>query len=520
MAEKAKGDNGGGMRIDTDLVRELAQLLEANNLTEIEVEDGNRKIRSAAAARQWRSRPWPRLRAGSAPHRPPRPADCPGAGGRRRHLRRSPMVGTAFLSAEPGAKPFAGVGDTVKAGDTLMIIEAMKVMNPITAPDRGQDQASHDQRRPAGRVRPASARHRLGRRQHGHQEIADRQPGRDCAADSPRVPRNGHQDGRGPFDRRHRRDARPAGRRDGVHRPARGRPTATSTSPTSSRRRKSSTPTPSTPATASSAKMRSSPRSSKATASSGSGPSPSISAPWATRSRPSAPRPRSVCRSSPVRTARSKAWPKAKDLAAEIGYPVLIKAASGGGGRGMKVVPSEDQLESLMSQASNEAKAAFGDPTVYMEKYLGDPRHIEFQVFGDGEGNAIHLGERDCSLQRRHQKVLEEAPSPVITPEERERMGEIVRQGDGRDGLSRRRHDRIPLRERRILLHRDEHPAAGRASGDRDDQRGRSGARADPRRQWPGPVGARRRRSSFTATPSNAASTPRTPRPSRPRPAR
>ena len=117
---------------------------------------------------------------------------------------------------------------------------------------------------------------------------------------------------------------------------------------------------------------------------------------------------------------------EAKTLAAEIGYPVLIKAASGGGGRGMKVVPSEDQLETLMQQAVSEAKAAFGDATVYMEKYLGNPRHIEFQVFGDGEGNAIHLGERDCSLQRRHQKVLEEAPSPVITEAERERMGGIV----------------------------------------------------------------------------------------------
>ncbi|MFN3675746.1 MAG: acetyl-CoA carboxylase biotin carboxylase subunit [Sphingomonas pseudosanguinis] len=117
---------------------------------------------------------------------------------------------------------------------------------------------------------------------------------------------------------------------------------------------------------------------------------------------------------------------EAKTLAAEIGYPVLIKAASGGGGRGMKVVPSEDQLETLMQQAGSEAKAAFGDSTVYMEKYLGNPRHIEFQVFGDGNGQAIHLGERDCSLQRRHQKVLEEAPSPIITAEERARMGGVV----------------------------------------------------------------------------------------------
>jgi len=117
---------------------------------------------------------------------------------------------------------------------------------------------------------------------------------------------------------------------------------------------------------------------------------------------------------------------EAKRIAEEVGYPVIIKAASGGGGRGMKVVNSAEELETQMQQAGTEAKAAFGDATVYLEKYLGNPRHIEFQVFGDGKGNAIHLGERDCSLQRRHQKVLEEAPSPVISAEERARMGGIV----------------------------------------------------------------------------------------------
>ncbi|WP_298020236.1 acetyl-CoA carboxylase biotin carboxylase subunit [uncultured Parasphingopyxis sp.] len=116
---------------------------------------------------------------------------------------------------------------------------------------------------------------------------------------------------------------------------------------------------------------------------------------------------------------------EAQKIAAEIGYPLIVKAASGGGGRGMKVVPSADKLETLMRQAGSEAKSAFGDDTVYLEKYLGNPRHIEFQIFGDGKGNAIHLGERDCSLQRRHQKVLEEAPGPTITPEERTRMGDI-----------------------------------------------------------------------------------------------
>src|SRR6218665_409757 len=116
---------------------------------------------------------------------------------------------------------------------------------------------------------------------------------------------------------------------------------------------------------------------------------------------------------------------EAKKIAADAGYPVIIKAASGGGGRGMKVVHSPEELETQMLQAGSEAKAAFGDATVYLEKYLGNPRHIEIQVFGDGKGDAIHLGERDCSLQRRHQKVLEEAPSPVLSAEERNRIGGI-----------------------------------------------------------------------------------------------
>ncbi len=116
---------------------------------------------------------------------------------------------------------------------------------------------------------------------------------------------------------------------------------------------------------------------------------------------------------------------EAKAIARDIGYPVIIKAASGGGGRGMKVVNSEGELETQMQQAGSEAKAAFGDATVYLEKYLGNPRHIEFQIFGDGEGKAVHLGERDCSLQRRHQKVLEEAPSPVLSAAERDRMGMV-----------------------------------------------------------------------------------------------
>ncbi|TBZ60690.1 acetyl-CoA carboxylase biotin carboxylase subunit [Rhizobium leguminosarum bv. viciae] len=111
--------------------------------------------------------------------------------------------------------------------------------------------------------------------------------------------------------------------------------------------------------------------------------------------------------------------------AAEIGYPVLIKATAGGGGRGMKVAKSEADVIEAWSTARTEAAAAFGNDAVYMEKYLGKPRHIEIQVFGDGEGNAIHLGERDCSLQRRHQKVWEEANSPALNVEQRMKIGQI-----------------------------------------------------------------------------------------------
>ncbi|GLK64324.1 MULTISPECIES: acetyl-CoA carboxylase biotin carboxylase subunit [Paracoccus] len=115
----------------------------------------------------------------------------------------------------------------------------------------------------------------------------------------------------------------------------------------------------------------------------------------------------------------------AHKIAAEIGYPVIIKATAGGGGRGMKVALDEAGLENAFRTARAEAKAAFGNDEVYIEKYLQRPRHIEIQVFGDGRGRAVHLGERDCSLQRRHQKVFEEAPGPVITAEQRARIGEI-----------------------------------------------------------------------------------------------
>src|SRR6478609_1854750 len=117
---------------------------------------------------------------------------------------------------------------------------------------------------------------------------------------------------------------------------------------------------------------------------------------------------------------------KAKKISKEIGYPVLIKASAGGGGKGMRIVNDENEFEEQMERAVSEAISAFGDGAVFIEKYVTQPRHIEFQIFGDQHGNVVHLFERECSIQRRHQKVVEEAPSSILTPELRKQMGDAA----------------------------------------------------------------------------------------------
>ncbi len=120
---------------------------------------------------------------------------------------------------------------------------------------------------------------------------------------------------------------------------------------------------------------------------------------------------------------------EAMRVARDIGYPVMLKAVAGGGGKGMRIVRDEDSMENSFMMASAEAEAAFGNPGLYIEKYIESPRHIEIQLLGDHYGNIIHLGERECSIQRRHQKLIEEAPSPIVTPEIRAKMGEVAVKG-------------------------------------------------------------------------------------------
>ncbi len=136
-------------------------------------------------------------------------------------------------------------------------------------------------------------------------------------------------------------------------------------------------------------------------------------------------------------------------MAERIGYPVLLKASAGGGGKGMRVVRRRDEMAAALRQTTGEAGASFGNDAVFVEKYIEDPKHIEVQVLGDGTGNAIHVFERECSVQRRHQKVIEESPSPSLTPELRASICEAAVADRPRRGLPGRRHRRVHPRPRR-----------------------------------------------------------------------
>ena len=175
---------------------------------------------------------------------------------------------------------------------------------------------------------------------------------------------------------------------------------------------------------------------------------------------------------------------QAAKIADEIGYPVMIKASAGGGGKGMRIAHSRAEVAEGFARARSEAKSSFGDDRVFVEKFIVDPRHIEIQVLGDKHGNVIYLGERECSIQRRNQKVVEEAPSPLLDEATRKKMGEqAVALAKGRR-LRQRRHGGVRRRPgQELLFPGNEYAAAGRASGHRTRHRSRSRRADDPRRR-------------------------------------
>ena len=198
-------------------------------------------------------------------------------------------------------------------------------------------------------------------------------------------------------------------------------------------------------------------------------------------------------------------------IAEEIGFPVMIKASAGGGGKGMRIAHSSDEVAEGFARARSEAKSSFGDDRVFIEKFIVDPRHVEIQVLGDKHGNVIYLGERECSIQRRNQKVLEEAPSPLLDEATRARMGEqavALAKAVGYDSAGT--VEFVGGSGPELLFPGDEHAAAGRASGDRAGHRHRSRRADDPRRRRRAARASRRATSSLPAGRSRAGSTPRT----------
>jgi hypothetical protein len=200
----------------------------------------------------------------------------------------------------------------------------------------------------------------------------------------------------------------------------------------------------------------------------------------------------------------------ALDEAERIGYPVLIKPSAGGGGKGMRMVRTPRELESVLKVCRSEAKAAFGDDSLYLEKWLDENRHVEVQVAIDRYGHGIHLGERDCSVQRRHQKILEEAPTPALSPAARADLAERAVRAAVAAGYENVGTLEFLVDATGVLLHRDQLPDPGRAPGHRDADRHRPRRDADPDR---GRRAARLqpgRRDVAAATRSSSGSTPRT----------
>ena len=222
---------------------------------------------------------------------------------------------------------------------------------------------------------------------------------------------------------------------------------------------------------------------------------------WATRTTPAGWPAKPACPPCPAARASSTTRPRPSNWPARSAFPLLIKASAGGGGRGMRVAMNDLALKSALQQARAEAEAAFGNGDLYMEKYVEHPRHVEVQVLADLHGNVVHLWERDCTTQRRHQKLIEESPAPTLAPATRAAICEaavrLVKGGQ----LHQCRHLRVHRRPPgQFLLHRAQRPHPGRAPGDRNDYRNRSHQVADShRRRRAAAVRARRHRSTGAA---------------------
>ena len=309
-------------------------------------------------------------------------------------------------------------------------------------------------------------------------EAPDREPRRDRRPDHPHVPRAGHPVGRRLLRRRPRRPARRDGRR-GVPDRARARAaTPTCRSARSSRPRASRRPRWSIPGYGFLAERAHFAQAVDEAGFTFVGPvRRARSSRWATRRRRGGSPTPPACRSCPARASPVDVDAAKKAGAARIGYPLLVKAAFGGGGKGMHVVRDAEHLEESLKRAAREAQSYFGRPEVFLERYVDRAHHVEAQIIADTHGNVVFLGERDCSVQRRHQKLIEETPSPLVDDALRERFARGRDLARARGELRQRRHDRVhPRRGRLVLLPGDEHAAPGRAHRHRD------GDRAGPRR--------------------------------------
>ena len=315
------------------------------------------------------------------------------------------------------------------------------------------------------------------------------EPRRDRRARLPHLPRARDRDRRRGRARRPRRAARARGRRD------RRRSRRTSTPRSTSAPRSARAPTRSTPATGSSPRTPTSRRPSTRP-----GSSSSARRPEALRAGGD--------KLAAKRIAREAGVPVVESGEPEtVGFPLIIKAAAGGGGRGMRVVRDPAELADALEAAEREAEAAFGDGTVFCERYVERPRHVEIQLLGDSHGTVVALGERECSVQRRHQKVLEESPSPALDPALRAAMSDAAVAFARGDRLLERGHRGVHARRPRLLLPRAERPDPGRAPGHRARHRRRPRPRADPGRR--GRARSTMQPVSCAATPSRCGCTPR-----------